>query len=125
MSTLDYLKEFFSNSKWLEETEIINLTDIPLSIRNHGKTVTKFVQPSVDSAYCTIEKDEAINVEDTLVITKKYDGVVNLPEQKPNTIYIVSYPVSKALPERLDLFNADGPVEDGIMYCDSLSRPYF
>jgi len=61
------------------------------------------------------------------VTTTVFGEIENLPEEKPETIYIVSAIVAKCCTNRFDVFVPNGSVRDDngrIIGCKSLSRIY-
>ena len=98
--------------------EIINLCQLPVVLRkNDGEMVT--FAPSG-----AVAKVSATYVEDCLIggISighTQYGSVVDLPEEKEGTLYIVSSVVRCALPDRKDLVSPTNTVRDsgGIVVC--------
>ena len=97
--------------------QIINLTPHELKLMPDGPTgpvVT--IPPSGQVARCTVDRVQADTVTvdgiSVPVNQTRFGQVENLPEPKPDTIYIVSAIVAQATPERSDVFVVDDTVRD-------------
>lgn len=90
---------------------IENLTKHVVTVVDGNNNVIDF-QPSGIEARC---KEIAMHVDEyngIPVYETEYDEVENLPEAKPNTIYIVSTLVRLACPDRKDLVSPAKPVRN-------------
>lgn len=89
---------------------IINLTSHKVAVVTENETIT--FEPSGIEARCkevNILVDRYNNIP---VYETKYEEVMDLPEEKPDTIYIVSTLVRLACPDRTDLVSPAKPIRD-------------
>lgn len=103
---------------------VINLTPHDVHVRkNTGEMVT--FPRSGTVARCTelVVTDGAIDGFN--IYHKEYGDVIDLPDEQPDTLYIVSYMILQQLPNRYDLF-APGLLirdENGVVIgCDGLQQ---
>lgn len=96
---------------------IVNLTPHALNFMPQGPdgpVVT--IPPSGQVARCVVNRVQV----DTVIVNgitvpvnqTRFGEVSNLPDPRPNTIYVVSALVAKAVPDRQDVFIVDDAVRD-------------
>lgn len=109
--------------------KIINLTPHAINLITGDTTIT--IEPSgtvarVAAKTVKIGMMDCDGVE-IPVTTTEYGEIENLPEEKPETIYIVSAMVAKLCVHRFDVFVPNESVRDDngrIIGCRSLGRIY-
>ena len=96
---------------------IVNLTPHALNFMPQGPdgpVVT--IPPSGQVARCVVNRVQVDTVTVngiTVPVNQTWFGEVsNLPDPRPNTIYVVSALVAKAVPDRQDVFIVDDAVRD-------------
>ena len=96
---------------------IVNLTPHALNFMPQGPdgpVVT--IPPSGQAARCVVNRVQVdtvtVNGITVPVNQTKFGEVSNLPDPRPNTIYVVSALVAKAVPDRQDVFIVDDAVRD-------------
>ena len=90
---------------------IINLTKHVVSIVTNNNNVIDF-QPSGIEARCVENTIHVGDIDGIPVFETGYGDVIDLPEQKEDTIYIVSTLVRLASPDRHDLYSPAKPVRN-------------
>lgn len=96
---------------------IVNLTPHALNFMPQGPdgpVVT--IPPSGQVARCVVNRVQVdtvtVNGITVPVNQTRFGEVSNLPDTRPNTIYVVSALVAKAVPDRQDVFIVDDAVRD-------------
>lgn len=96
---------------------IVNLTPHALNFMPQGPdgpVVT--IPPSGQVARCVVNRVQVdtvtVNGITVPVNQTRFGEVSNLPDPRPNTIYVVSALVAKAVPDRQDVFIVDDAVRD-------------
>ena len=105
--------------------EIINLTPHSINFVDDGGNQTMAIEPSGLIARVTTETVVIGNIAGIPITTVKYGEVENLPEEKEDTIYIVSSIVAQRCKHRCDVFIPNDSVRDEkgrIIGCKSLAR---
>ena len=97
--------------------KIVNLTPHALNLMSagpDGPVVT--IPPSGQVARCAVTRVQVdtITVDGVTVPINKtqFGAVSDLPDPRPDTIYVVSALVAQAVPERQDVFIVDDAVRD-------------
>ena len=106
----------FNNELYTERNDImskiniVNLTPHTISLYNNDQVE---VLKSYGTARCVEERKNLDFINEIPVVKLSYGEVYGLPEEKENTIYIVSYIVLRALNNsRNDVFTVTDTVRD-------------
>ena len=86
--------------------KIINYT--PHAIRLPDVTI----EPSGIVARCKEVTEHNSYINGIVIVTKRYEGVFDLPDKETGVMYIVSMLVRQAFPNRLDLLSPGDLVRD-------------
>jgi len=103
--------------------KIVNLTPHKISLYKDDKIIKEFESEGV--ARATQKSIVVDNIDGIDICRNVYGEVIGLPEQQPNTFYIVSKIVMDACPDRDDLLLSNDSVrnEEGqIIGCRSFAR---
>ena len=97
--------------------KIVNLTPHALNLMPGGPDgPTATIPPSGQVARCTVNRVQIYTVTVdgiTVPVNKTQFGTVSdLPDPRPDTIYVVSALVAQAVPDRSDVFMVDDAVRD-------------
>lgn len=84
---------------------IVNLTPYALNIYDEKRLLVATLPPERVPARVTVNREQTGRVLGIPLYQTVYGKVENLPETVPNTIYVVSFMVSNAVPERLDVLS--------------------
>jgi len=96
---------------------IVNLTPHPLNLMPEGPDgPTATIPPSGQVARCAVDREQVdtVTVDGITVPVNqtRFGEVSDLPDPRPDTIYVVSALVAQAVPERQDVFIVDDAVRD-------------
>lgn len=106
---------------------LINLTGHPINVYDNDRTLIRVIQP--DPHHLPCKAKETKRIEDTVCGIPLWcvdnSDVVNLPDPKPHTYYIVSRIVASVAKHRRDLLVVDMQIRDdsgNIIGCRGLTR---
>ncbi len=96
---------------------IVNLTPHALNLMPEGPTgPTVTIPPSGQVARCAVNRVQVdtVTVDGITVPVNqtRFGEVSDLPDPRPNTIYVVSALVAQAVPNRPDVFMVDDAIRD-------------
>ena len=94
-------------TKWDEEIEVVNLTPHEVRIFDDNGNEILCIPPSGQVARIKTEQTVIGYINGVPVVKTVFREVLNLPEPKPNTIFIVSSLVAQAVPHRKDIVAPD------------------
>ena len=106
-------------------TQVINLTPHSITFCDPEGKPVRTVAPSGTLARVSSRTKVTGELAGIPVTETIYDDVVGLPEEKEDTIYLVSSLVAQRVPERKDVFIPSESVRDAegrIVGCKSLGR---
>lgn len=81
----------------------INLTPHDVHVRNTSGEIITFPR-SGTIARCAENIVTDGRIDGFNIYHKEYGDVIDLPDEQPDTLYIVSYMILQRLPDRVDLF---------------------
>jgi hypothetical protein len=100
-------------------TQLINLT--PHAIDVNGQSIA----PSGKQARVSVSRSLIGQINGINIYTPTFGDVIGLPDQAPDTYYIVSAMVAAAAKDRKDLLTPGTPIRDAdgkIIGCDGLNE---
>lgn len=87
----------------IKMAKMVNLTPHTINIFDASGEMLVAIEPTKPAARCVAENKLQFRVNGIPMYRTSFGEVIDLPEPKPDTIYIVSLVVRQAMPKRLDL----------------------